>query len=343
LSIFRELIKGVIASEQLNSEQILPSEKILESIVDVLHKALEASQPSQLSDLYSSEKGFLERNYQRWKEGFDRLQLFRLCCIEAGQEFQEEFLKYPQFINDPLLGVLMRLHAHACRITGEIIASLTNGYADGALSRWRTLHEMAVTALLLQKYGKPAAEDYIRYGLIQSVNGMEGYQETAAAMRRQPYSPEELEEAKQLREAILDDYGQDFLSRNGWARKYVGGSRFDKLQKAVGLDKWRNDYAIASRDIHTDYRDMQSLYAMSEAKQEVLLCGQSNSGMVEPAHCTAIALLQITATFILTYVNDESCPIDHTDSVIYAKLLERLEGEIGDTFLTLSKKPKEDA
>ena len=306
--------------------------------VDRVYKALASSVETNLSGLYSKDKEFLDANYKRWKEGFDRLQLFRHYCIEAGQAFQEEFLKYPQFVTDPLLGVLMRLHAHACRIAGEIIALMINGYADGVLSRWRTLHEIVITCLLLKTHGRPAAEDYIRYGLVQSVNGMKGYQGTAQAMGREPYSMDELEEATRLQEKILNQCGNDLLSRNGWARKYVGSSKLENLQKAVGLEKWRNDYAIASRDIHPDYREMRTLYAMSEAKQDVLLCGQSNSGMVEPAHYTAIALSQITVTFILTYTDDEKCPIDHTGSAIYAKLLDCLVVEIGDTFLTLDRK-----
>lgn len=346
MSKFRKLVEDVaaalISSGQLAPDQVLSSyEEMLEMTVDRVHKALALSEKTNSSDLYTSEKEFLERNYKRWKEGFDRLQLFRHYCIEAGQAFQEEFLKYPQFVNDPLLGVLMRLHAHACRIAGEIIALLITGYAEGALPRWRTLHEIAVTSMLLKAHGRPAAENYIRYGLVQSVNGMEGYQGTAPAMGREPYSMEELEEARRLRGKILNQCGNDFLSKNGWARKYVGSSKFENLQKAVGLEKWRNDYAMASRDIHPDYREMRTLYAMSEAKQDVLLCGQSNSGMMEPAHCTAIALLQITVTFILTYVDDKRCPIDHTGSVIYAKLLDRLAAEIGDTFLALDKKPLE--
>tara|TARA_Y100000588_G_C13770812_1_gene718099 strand:+ start:230 stop:340 length:111 start_codon:yes stop_codon:yes gene_type:complete len=35
---------------------------------------------------------------------------------------------------------------------------------------------------------------------------------------------------------------------------------------------------------------MASLYGMNEAKEDLLLCGQSKSGLTEPAHFTAIAL-----------------------------------------------------
>lgn len=57
--------------------------------------------------------------------------------------------------------------------------------------------------------------------------------------------------------------------------------------------------------------------------------------MTDPAHFTAIALSQITVTFITTYAEDEECPIDHTASVIFAQLIDRFVGEIGDTFLAI--------
>ncbi len=62
--------------------------------------------------------------------------------IEAGMEFQKYFLTFPEYMADPLLGVLMRQHANACRITGEIILMLKGGYPDGAIARWRTLFEI---------------------------------------------------------------------------------------------------------------------------------------------------------------------------------------------------------
>ena len=110
-----------------------------------------------------------------------------------------------------------------------------------------------------------------------------------------------------------------------------------KLQTAVGLEKWDSDYSWASLDIHSTYREMNSLLGMTEAKEELLLAGQSNSGMTNPAHFTAIALAQITSAFITAYVEDEECSIDLTGSVIFAQLINRFVDEIGDVFRTIHK------
>lgn len=266
----------LISTGKVKPEQVATvAQQVLERLADEIYKSLEADKTTHLKDLISDEDGFVERNYERWRDGFDRLRMFRCLCLEAGHAFQQEFLRHPKYKGDVLLGVLMRLHARACRVTGEVVALLINGYPDGAMSRWRTLHEMAVTALVLRKYERAAAEDYIRHALVESVKGMERYQQTASAMGREPYSTEELEKARELRNKILLAYGENFKGRNGWAQRYIGANSFAKLQSAVGLEKWDNDYSWASLDIHSAYREMKSLLGMAEAKEEVLLAGPS--------------------------------------------------------------------
>ena len=68
---------------------------------------------------------------------------------ESGDLFNESFGKN----NDQVFFVLWRLHARSCQITMEILALLKSGFADGAHARWRTLHEIAVTALFIKQQG----------------------------------------------------------------------------------------------------------------------------------------------------------------------------------------------
>ncbi len=63
----------------------------------------------------------LMRNYIRWETGFNKLELLNQLSIEAAKDFQKEFLQHSEYKEDSLLHVLMTQHAHACRITGEII------------------------------------------------------------------------------------------------------------------------------------------------------------------------------------------------------------------------------
>jgi len=80
---------------------------------------------------------------------------------------------------------------------------------------------------------------------------------------------------------------------------------------------------------------------MTEAKEEILLAGPSNSGMTDPAHFTAIALAQVTVTFITTYAEDKACPIDRTGSAVFAQLIDRFVDEIGAAFLAIHEKTQQ--
>ena len=291
-----------------------------------------ASEAPQVDHFNKEEQDFRKCCYERWKPCFDLLHVFRYFCIEVGSLFQKEFCRYKQYQHDPLLGVLMRQHALSCRITGEVESLLRSGYPDGALSRWRTLHEIAVTSILIHKFGTPAAEDFIRFGFVESVKGMEAYQETANAMGRVPFSDAEIDSAKRTRDEILAA-NNHLKSRSGWALPHVCSSRFEKLQKAAKLEKWKNDYKWASQNIHTTYRETRALLGMSEAAEDGLLVGPSNSGLAEPMHFSAIALAQTTSAFISCYMDEEHCPIDFTLSCVALKTIDHVVKEIGKRLL----------
>ena len=54
---------------------------------------------------------------------------------------------------DKVRVLLIRL-VRACQVTDEIICLLENGFADGAMARWRTLHEIAVVAVVISQHGE---------------------------------------------------------------------------------------------------------------------------------------------------------------------------------------------
>lgn len=325
------------ASDDVKDLQPLVTQAI-NSIADRLFASIADLASDKLAEIRGAEESFQARHEARWGQGLEWLRLHRAYCVEAGQQFQSNFLQYSQFVQDPLLGVLMRLHAHACRIQGEVITLLAAGYPDGAFARWRSLHEIAVTAIVLRNSGEDAAIDYIKFGLVQAVKGMNGFQETASRMKREPYAPEQIQKANALRDRLIAEGDVDFKSRNGWARKYIGATKFERLQAAAGLDHWRNDYSLASRDVHTDFRQMHALLAMPESHPEVLVAGPSDSGIVEPAHSAAITLMQATLAFILARNGDADCPIDYSGSVVMAKVLQQLTDEVEKVFMELHAK-----
>ena len=57
-----------------------------------------------------------------------------------------------------LIEALLHLHARGCQVASEVEVLLEAGFADGALSRWRTLHEVTTVACFLHKHGNDAGK-----------------------------------------------------------------------------------------------------------------------------------------------------------------------------------------
>lgn len=317
-----------------NNEEI-NLDKLIDLAVSDLIENFALKDEENFINITVSNDAFIKRNREKWSKGFIKLHALREICLEAGINFQKQFLKNIKYHNDELIGVFIQQHAHACRISGEIIYLLEGGYPDAALARWRTLYEMTVQCLIIQKYGRDAAIDFIKYGLVKTVEGVEEHHRTSEQMGHETFTDDELKIYSELRENFI---GND--NSWHWARKYTGFSKIEKLREYVGLDKWSYNYKLASRNIHADYYEMGSLYAMHEAKKDILLVGQSNSGFTDPAHFTAISLSQITSIFLTAYLEDKTSELDYTDSLIFIKIIDNYVKEVGEAFLQVQKNKK---
>lgn len=329
--MFEELLE-IVENKLKESGSNTDYEAIIDLASKVLIEDTLSHEKETVRKVISENDAFTKRNRERWSLGFQKLHALRETSLQAGMNFQKQFLEYDQYQTDELLGVLMRQHAHACRISGEIIHLLEGGYPDAAVARWRTLYEMVITCLLIKMYGRDAAIDFIKYGIVKNAEGINEHHRTANEMGVETFSQEEVDFANAQKQEITE--------RNPswhWARKYASVSKLEKLREHVGLDKWSHNYKLASRNVHSDYFEMRCLYAMSEAKSDVLLVGQSNSGLTEPAHFTAISLAQITSIFLTAYIEDESKELDYRDSLLFMKVIDNYVKEVGEAFINVEK------
>lgn len=176
--MFEEILKDIdskLIENEIDEEEYKAH---ISKISHVIYKTLAETEQEEINDLNRRSDDFSSRNYNRWRAGFNKLQALKEISIEAGMEFQKQCLSNDKYLTDPLFGVLMRLHATSCRITGEIICLLKGGFPDGALARWRTLFEISVNCLVLNRYGNEAAIEYIKHGQVKSAEGMIEYQNT---------------------------------------------------------------------------------------------------------------------------------------------------------------------
>ncbi len=229
------------------------------------------------------------------------------------------------------MDVLTRLHGRACQVTEEIICLISSGLADGAMARWRTLHEIAITAFLIKDQGEKLAKRYIDHEHIESFKAARDYQDCCKRLDCEPIANEEFDNLELGYNKLLKKYGSDFKNQYGWASEVLGKRRpsIRDIELAAGIDHLRAYYRMASHNVHANPKGVFFKLGLFDEDQ-IILTGASNVGLVEPGHSAAVSLLHVS-TAIGT--------IKPTlDSLVFLKMLARLENEIGESFLKANQK-----
>jgi hypothetical protein len=119
----------------------------------------------------------------------------------------------------------------------------------------------------------------------------------------------------------------------GWASGVIGkkAPTLLDIEEFTGLDHWRPRFKWASQHTHGGHRPFGTMLGTAESKSPVLLAGQSNSGMVDPLHMTAITLTHITVSLLLSRPN--------TDRLVCTKVLMGLSDDVGSEALKVDRAP----
>ena len=325
-----ELAQSATSEEELDSlANAIPEQvqELLGHLPDQLLSSIQEKAREGLEERRAHHAEFVERNISRWQKGFDQLELLIEIAIEAGESFNQRLRPDAVQQGDVLFDVVVRLHAKGCLIGKEILALLKNGFADGAHARWRALHELSVTAMFLAKHGADAALSYTDFEFVEAYKGAAQLNRYESRINASGYSEDEMREFKSQYDAVIAKHGADFGKPYGWAEKFLAKGRptFFALEEDAGLDHWRPYYKWASQSIHANVKAIRYSLGLCEAVGDVLQVGPSNSGMTDPAHSTAISLLQLTCTTLFLSPN--------LDDVVAAKMLSTLSDQIGEAFI----------
>jgi hypothetical protein len=291
-------------------------EEVSGDVLKSLHATWRSHARSQTRDLTSFKKGMRTR----WGNAIDRLRMSLTVARDLGSSANTCLRKDPEEPLGRLGDVLTRLHARACQITDEVTCLLAGGFADGAIARWRTLHEIAVVASFLRESGEQLARRYTEHEIIESYRAATEYQQCSERLGFERMSDEEYEEITQARERLLQSYGSEFDSPYGWAAEALGNKRptLRHIEEAAGMDHLRAHYRMASHNIHANSKGaFFRLGIVREAR--LLLAGPSDAGLGEPGQSSAISLMQVTAAVSLLRTD--------LDAIIGLTVLSRLTEE----------------
>lgn len=249
--------------------------------------------------------GFEERLHDHWGAAFDKLEQVIFWLTQIGAVINHEHRFEAVQDEDYVFEALTQLHSRASQIAFEILTLIEHGFADAAYARWRSLHEIAVTANFIKKHGRETAERFLLFENIETYHFAQTYAKYHEELGYDPIPDEVMEELKDRKEELVDRFGDSYDKkfRPGWALHVFdnpqGGLR--RLEKGVGLDHHRPFYQLASKSVHSTPKgtlDRIGVVNLPEGpdRPEVMPAGPTNAGFSEPAYLTAVSLNQVTAT-----------------------------------------------
>jgi hypothetical protein len=259
-------------------------------------KALKRDWPGQAEFERESLQGFRRRLEARWGKGFDGLRMLLTMVREMGGEVHARARRSRSSKNQAIRSILLRLHTRACQVTAEIITLMENGFADGAMARWRTLYEIGVVATVISDGGDELAQRYMAHEAVESKLAFDEYDRCHQALGFKPMSLKERRRVERAFKAAVNAHGPEFGKPYGWAAQHLGLKRvtFKELEDAADRSEMRSYYKMASYNVHADAKGVfHRLGVLGDPW--MVIAGASDAGFVDPGQNTAITLVQITA------------------------------------------------
>jgi hypothetical protein len=174
---FERTVKGVMK----RVPHIIETES--DTLAENILKTLKTRWRAQYAREERTLRGFRKRLAERWQLPLERLAMMLTITREFSETVGARLQEEKSQSNQNLVGVLVRLHARACQVAAEVLALLRQGFPDGAMARWRTLHEIAVVAMFIRDRGEAVAERYLLHSTMESYKAMLSYQTHARRLR----------------------------------------------------------------------------------------------------------------------------------------------------------------
>ncbi|MEC0396561.1 DUF5677 domain-containing protein [Bacillus subtilis] len=320
-NMFNDLLNDIIEQKtDIKSEEISEiSQEIIGRILDPQGEIFLRKYNDLKNNMYSNfmyedltYQEPLTRLKQRWLEGFVYLKAVEKICEEISMDFLEDLHYNPPEDNKFkfILKVLMKIHVRSIKISKEIQTLLMSGFADAALSRWRSLHENSVIFKILManykdlEFTHELVSRFISYSEIERYKELIIYKRSQRKLELDPIGIEIEQEVKDQKDELIKKYGQEFFKPNMWAsilfENKVKEIKFHQLEQLAGLDKLNAYYNQANMQVHVSPKGLYSSFSIidDDMQRELFSYGGSNYGLSLPGQLTAISLSQITTELL---------------------------------------------
>ena len=302
--------------------------EMLPTLASEVIAQLRATAPAMLKHYRGEWGGFGRRIKRRWGKAIDQLEIVWATCWETGAKFNATHRPKAAQSSDYRFEALTHLHARGLLTAREIICLVEGGFPDGALSRWRTLHEIAVTAQFLKQEDVKISYRYLASFHHNARNAALQHNRHASRMNLEPFTPKEL---ALLEKRVKEFGGPGGLKKYDWALPALPPGRpptFEAVEFATKMHRWRPYYTWSSQPVHAAFRPARN--SASESPKPILLAGPSDSGHVNPLQLTALSLASLHSALF---------SIDPTfDDLVAIKVVAELSKEVGPFAVKLERK-----
>lgn len=262
---------------------------------DVMLRRYKASWSEWRPHAVDEMAGFRANLEIRWGKGFDLLRMLIELSRDQGAAFHRRASRSWSARHAHLNTALSHLHARAIQIASEIMTLMEGGFADGAMARWRTLHEVTCVAMVLSDAGDELAERYLAHEIVEARKGLRQYEGCHEALGYAPFSPREARRIERGFDAAIAKYSREFGGDYGWVAAHLGVARptFTHIEDAAGRAMMRSHYKMASHNVHAGAKGIA--YRLSSFDRRFsAIAGASNVGFVEPGQNLGLSLLHLT-------------------------------------------------
>jgi hypothetical protein len=273
---------------------------------DKLVKSWKAQANRVLNEDRKSLAPFHKKLMKIWGNSLDSLEMLIGISITIGEEFNRENYTEASKKNDLVFDILRRLHARACQVGYEILALLKGGFADGAMARWRTLHEIAVIALFITKHKDKVAQRYLDHIAIQNYEEAKAYQKHYEYLGLDPIPDDEFNEIEMERDRLCKLYGKGYGTNYGWARNVlvnVPTPNLTHLEKDIYVSHLRPYVKFSNINIHAGAKGITHRLGLPPEDPFTIVYGPSIFGLADPGQNSATSILQVTQALLLSNLN----------------------------------------
>ena len=326
-----------ISEEKMNKIMEKLDKEIIPDAATSIFNTLDLEKHRDYTELNLIHTEFESRLGHRWYQAFVSLHAIIRFSEEVVMDEIDIFLEQDNSTETKeIMNVLFKICSRSVQISKEVFTLLRSGYPDGALARWRSLHENNVVLNLLIKNFEDTdltynlVRRYIDFSNIEISKEINVYKIATPKIGLKPIDADLDEVYKNKKRELIRKYGRDFVFPNMWAKPLFNAEikdiKFFQLEQMADVDNLNPYYNLANYQVHTSPKGLFSSngFIPGQNQKNFYNFGSSNYGLALPGKLTAASLANIVTSVLSVNSN--------ADTIIRTQVIEKMFDSIQNEF-----------